>query len=386
MGEEGKEVCSPAQPRGGGGRGVERDENETREKSRIRPPPPELVGATLPYLFLRRRKVAAYQLVGAASPTPITAAAKECSRSRDYYTLRNIDMWRFFLPRPSAAAAAGAHSAVEYGSLPPHAMSFYSPTDRMGLMLLGGKHNMVLAADQTGGGVLYDPAEHAVRTIPDLPPCLNNSPDYLTAGDGDLYLFSTSRDGGCFHGLIYDNYVDDWFPSALPPPPIEPVSYAAVGDTEIWASGSGKTYRFDTARREWSSSGGGFTLPFLGLAEYVPKHGLWFGLSLAMDGKALVLSATDLHHAGDGEPRPLRRTLLPLEYTPPDALNCVGVDLVNLGSGRFCIARFFETDDYEELFVVFTAVEVDADAGGLRMLKHRSEMYKLCSETPYWVL
>nr|BAC99833.1 hypothetical protein [Oryza sativa Japonica Group] len=345
------------------------------------------------------------------------------------YTLRNIDMDRFFLPRPTpvvpSVASAVAADAVEYASLPCPAMTFYPPfstlfgNQKMEFLLLGGNHNnAVVAVDQTCRTVLYDPGEHAVRTMPALPYQVRLLTTSVTVGD-DLYILDTSRrhvndDGGgnvpcgCFYGLIYeDGLNEDWRCHALPPPPpplshksdLHVHSYAVVGDMEIWMSsthGSG-IYCFDTVSHVWSTVATGWKLPFVGLAEYCHEHGLWFGLSCSTGDRrrSLVLSALDL----DGTKLPVLHSL-PLEFTPPDALQLVSSYLVNLGAAKFCIARFFQTDedqrDGEELFAVLTAVEVErcdddddaggANGGGLRMLKHRSEMYKLTSEMMYWVL
>ncbi|BAT03977.1 uncharacterized protein [Oryza sativa Japonica Group] len=343
----------------------------------------------------------------------------EFGRRRSNYTLRNIDMERFFLPRPTPVpSVASAADAVEYASLPCPAMTFYPPfsklfaNQKMEFLLLGGNHsNAVVAVDQTCRTVLYDPGEHAVRTMPALPYQVRLPTTSVTVGD-DLYILDMPRheddddDGdGCFYGLIYeDGLNEDWRCRALPPPPpplsdLHVHSYAVVGDTEIWMSThGGGIYCFDTVSHAWSTVATGWTLPFTGLAEYCHEHGLWFGFSRSNRdmSRNFVLSALDLD--GGSKLPVLHR--LPLEFTPPDALNLESSYLVNLGHGKFCIARFFHTDedhrDGEELFAVLTAVEVErcdddddaggANGGGLRMLKHRSEMYKLNSEMMYWVL
>uniref|UniRef100_A0A0D3F0L2 Uncharacterized protein n=1 Tax=Oryza barthii TaxID=65489 RepID=A0A0D3F0L2_9ORYZ len=55
--------------------------------------------------------------------------------------------------------------------------------------------------------------------------------------------------------------------------------YAVVGESRILVSThSHGAYSFDTASAAWSKAGD-WSLPFRGRAEYVPEHGLWFGLS-----------------------------------------------------------------------------------------------------------
>ncbi|KAJ1266187.1 hypothetical protein BS78_08G131500 [Paspalum vaginatum] len=276
--------------------------------------------------------------------------------------------------------------------LPAPSMSFYPPRrgryndGKMEFMLLGGRHNQVVATDQTGRAVIYDPGQHAVRTLHRLA-APKSTPVSLTVGDDHLYVLDTCPRPGdedtCFECLEYDRDGDqDWRPRALPPPPYgyDPGlwesttsvdSYAVVGnggdddddaDPHILISRDRfGTYSFDTAARAWSKAGH-WTLPFSGRVEYVPEHGLWFGLR---DDDPCVLCWTE-----------------PLES-----------HLVHLGSAKFCIARFFTTDPLAPSWpvtqAVFTAVEVERCgncAGGIRVVKHRSKLYTLLSGMIYWVL
>ena len=54
-------------------------------------------------------------------------------------------------------------------------------------------------------------------------------------------------------------------------------AYAVVGESHIWASTRIRgTYSLDTESGTWSKAIDS-PLPFSGLAEYAPEHGLWFG-------------------------------------------------------------------------------------------------------------
>lgn len=82
-------------------------------------------------------------------------------------------------------------------------------------------------------------------------------------------------------------------------------------------------------------------------------------------------------------------------YSPEEWKECKDPQLVNLGSGRLCIARFFHArsldggsaDDIDENVAVFTGVEVvprvhyeDADGGsgevGAQVTPHKSLCHK----------
>jgi hypothetical protein len=84
-------------------------------------------------------------------------------------------------------------------------------------------------------------------------------------------------------------------------------------------------------------------LPFFGKAEYVPELNLWVGLSASHPFSrlcALDLSAMDAAH-----PPVPRHTLeyldLPKDEVWSPTQRCTYI--LNLGSGKFCVANFFGT-------------------------------------------
>ncbi|PAN41171.2 hypothetical protein PAHAL_8G016200 [Panicum hallii] len=171
-------------------------------------------------------------------------------------------------------------------------------------------------------------------------------------------------------------------------------SYAVVnGGSEICISVEGLgTYCLNTTSYTWTEVGK-WTLPFNGKVEYVPELKLWFGISASDQ----TLAAADLS-AMDSQPQLLGRWKeldLPEEWK-----ECKDSQLINLGSGKFCIVRFLHTttakgDISDELIdqnlAVLTGVEValhahrsnanaSANKGSgrveLKFSNHKSRRYK----------
>jgi hypothetical protein len=212
-------------------------------------------------------------------------------------------------------------------------------------------------------------------------------------GEGSLFLMEkilkpvTRRDIGHPTGdlevLFYGNGSNMSHCKLLPPPPSywnapysKIGSYAVVGNgSHICISVNGRgTYFLDTARHTWDKVGD-WTLPFHGKVEYVPELKLWFGLS----ADAQHLAAADLSTTGS-QPQQLVDGWK--EFQPPEEwFELKDAQLVNLGSGRFCIARFFRydyfEDDYSQDVAVLTGLEVHPVLNGdskvkLKMIPHKS--------------
>jgi hypothetical protein len=163
---------------------------------------------------------------------------------------------------------------------------------------------------------------------------------------------------------LYTSY--SWQAQLLPPAPYplytKISSYAVIGGgSHICLSVKNEgTYCLDTTRHTWSKVGT-WTLPFDGKVEYVPELKLWFGASADRQ----KLAATDLSYlsstvdsATGFQPEVLGSWM---ELTLPEGWEQKGrTQLVNLGSGRFCVARFMNEmfDPYGSGYVLLTGVEI----------------------------
>ncbi|KAG0516176.1 hypothetical protein BDA96_10G339700 [Sorghum bicolor] len=250
----------------------------------------------------------------------------------------------------------------------------------------------VLCTDQCRRNLLYDASTHEVAAIPEFyRPRLDSLSLFVPAsgeegedekdrqegseddddqqrggGGGSLFLMEKILRPvtGDLEVLFYGNGRRTSHCKLLPPPPYihEPSkigSYAVVGNgAHVCISVNGRgTYFLDTAGHTWNKAGD-WTLPFHGKVEYVPELKLWFGLS----ANAQHLIAADLSTT-DSQPQPVNSWKLfqPLE----EWIEHKDAQLVNLGSGRFCVARFFihdfdfvEQDDSPRDCIVLTGLEV----------------------------
>ncbi|CAL5083947.1 unnamed protein product [Urochloa decumbens] len=256
----------------------------------------------------------------------------------------------------------------------------------------------VLCTDQSARAFLFDADTRDVSTMPDLhrPKCVPFSLFVPSAdlegrddGGGSIFVMESipapelrrnGRPSHQFEAFVYGKPTltsssKSWQCQLLPPPPFvcDPnmycdgklpsiSSYTVVGGGShicISSEGTGGTYCLDTVRHTWSHEFK-WTLPFHGKVEYVPELNLWFGLS----AKDWHLAAADLSSM-DSQPQLVG---VWKEFNPPEEWRVTqDPQLVNLGSGRFVVVRFFhtwnQTDDFsyeikEDYFVVLTGVEV----------------------------
>ena len=299
----------------------------------------------------------------------------------------------------------------------------------------------LLCVDPYARTALFDLGLRQVEAIPYLHvpkhsplPCfvpLPSSSDATEDGNGSFYILEGSpyqelqgdddtrqQLSNQFEAFVYHSESKSWQRQLLPPPPFvcdpkhykhrgpDITSYAVVergGSHVIFVSVDGAgTYSLDTVTHTWSHVGD-WVLPFTGKVEYVPELKLWFGIC-AQDWQ---LGAAELSTM-DSQPQ-LIGTWKELK-APGDWRQLKPPQLVNLGSGRFCITRFFfrgllhpmafsdsEYDDPvdEEYFTVLTGIDVvpcvhdahgtasDTFSGGngskgkvqLQMIKHNSRRH-----------
>uniref|UniRef100_A0ACD5YK16 Uncharacterized protein n=1 Tax=Avena sativa TaxID=4498 RepID=A0ACD5YK16_AVESA len=298
-------------------------------------------------------------------------------------------------------------------------------------LLRGQGDGCVLFTAPFGLTTVYDVAMQSVITMPQadfskpsdsIALSMTTPRDHITPGvrfheHYQLYVMGRGEGSASFEVF---NYGRAGFPTVggerwwswnrLPPPPWAddpdlhdsrrcPSAAAVLDETTICMScADGGAYTFDTAKCEWSRAGS-WVLPIHGAAEYVPELGLWFGLEATERGNhhhhrrlcAFDLSSSSwppvVLHAWDylDDDLPLPDDWLPEKW-----------HLVNLGSGRFCIATSFRAHVTESIVVygfssdeeqveneyseatLLTGVDVvRCGSGALQMIKHKSLLYDI---------
>ncbi|XP_066361508.1 uncharacterized protein [Miscanthus floridulus] len=232
----------------------------------------------------------------------------------------------------------------------------------------------LLCVDPSYRAVLFDVNTRRVETIPyfHVPkhsplPCfvpLPSSADAAAAaGNGSFYIIEgrpyqeelqgdDEQLSNQFEAFVYKCDSKSWQRQFLPPPPFvhdpkhyenskhpDITSYAVVergGSHVVYVSAdSTGAYCLDTVTHTWSHVGD-WMLPFTGKVEYVPELKLWFGICT----QDWQLCAADLSTMDSQSQPQLVGTWKELE-APGDWREMKPPQLVNLGSGRFCITRFF---------------------------------------------
>ncbi|BAB92905.1 hypothetical protein [Oryza sativa Japonica Group] len=281
----------------------------------------------------------------------------------------------------------------------------------------------VICADQSGRCFLFEadrsrvvmlPRLHGPKQVPIsiLIPCPEEESGEFDGGN--FYIMDKMSRAGVsgtnqFEAFVYCHYrgsriMKSWTCQLLPPPPyvydrtylgrwLEIRSYVVVDyGSKICISVKGVgTYCMDRRSLTWSHLGK-WMLPFIGKVEYVPEVKLWVGICSSTH----ELAAADLSSM-DSQPQLVGTCK---EFEPPEEWKqCRDPQLVNLGSGKFCVTRFFRNQapkgDSDDEFIgrnitVLTGVEVmqsachgngNGNGNGssgemeLQMIPHRSRWY-----------
>ncbi|XP_052166937.1 uncharacterized protein LOC127783824 [Oryza glaberrima] len=330
--------------------------------------------------------------------------------------LRSIDLTRHLFGNTAAAAPAadsynpknkrGLRIQMERIRFPRPMLRLkctYMPYHQRNIDCFPLADRKVVMVDHIGITRLCDVDARSVMAMPNIHKPKSDPISLFvpsSSGGGSLYVmerYPDSEDGtqlsNQFEAFVWGNLHassgarDPAAPMLDPPtgttgrPKI--TSYACVVGSDIYISTRGNdSYCLDTEMNTWLQLAKEMPLPFFsGKLEYVPELKLWFGLSAEPSRR--LLAAADLI-SSDSQPQLIGDWN---EFAPPEGwLEYQEPQLVNLGSARFCISRFFHIrsmDNDNEVIdsvVVFTGVEVmpvghNGDGNGkvkLRMEKHKS--------------
>ncbi|CAL5023832.1 unnamed protein product [Urochloa decumbens] len=317
-----------------------------------------------------------------------------------------------------------------------------SPTDFLwyiDCLPLSNGSSKILCADQSGRTALFDADTRMAEAMPFLHRHKFSPLSIFVPGAGDvnggsLYIMDSRPDRELglglghddatqpsyqFESFVYRSHAMSWQHERLPRPPFvrDPKLYensstrSVITSHAVIAGGGGAaagaaqvclsvdragTYCLDTATHAWTQVGE-WTLPFIGKVQYVPELKLWFGVC----GKDMRLGAADLSAmAVVGSSQPPKLVGAWKEFEAPEGWTEVRrPQIVSLGSGRFCVARFFRALDYlmalfdrygepgEEYYTVLTGTDVvpcvtnSGSVSGsngeveLRMIRHNSRCH-----------
>ncbi|CAN6198829.1 unnamed protein product [Urochloa humidicola] len=358
------------------------------------------------------------------------------------YTLHRLDVSKhLFYPLAAEADAAAASKKNGAGPaviprlerLPPPCVTFPpSPTSvsdwpNLPIFALASPHKSegkIISCDKEGNSVIYDADSHSIQIMPTMHGFTGIKPTIISVGNPDAEEEELYVSHSGFHVLrfgfadVYDfpGSRKCWHWDPLPRPPInDPIRSHAVidGGRTICLSSfpdSFGTYCFDTVDREWWEAGY-WELPFFGGVEYIPELQLWLGFSPKEPHHLCGTSdLSDMEQlVAMGQPPAVSYVLEDLN-TPKSWLALRG-KLINLGGGRFCVAKVFqevvdkedETDelqlsdfypDVESLgpeFSVLTGVELvsSGSCGGKKLDRiriHKSVRYIFSDDMIRWEL
>lgn len=313
------------------------------------------------------------------------------NRKSGMYSLHRLEAAKhLFYPSATEAKAAAAATEANGGGLdassmirhlhqlpekimsfrpPPSNMFFRSHLEFFGLLGPGTSEGQIFCSDSKGHALLFDADSNANSMMPSLSSPKGSVPISFSIRrpdtiEEDLYLMSVCPGPNtCFEVLKFGLYDESsvyknplspkyWHWKSLPPPPFvfDPdcmpdviSSHTVVGCggrticISLFAGGIG-TYCFDTVKQEWFRAGD-WSLPFEGRAEYLPELKLWLGFSRGSRHLCATLDLANILEVDDEGPKLLGTWM---DLITPEEWMCKRAKLVNLGSGRFCVAKVFQ--------------------------------------------
>ncbi|CAN6175252.1 unnamed protein product [Urochloa humidicola] len=290
------------------------------------------------------------------------------------YSLHRLDVSKHLFYPSAAEADAAAAARKKNGAgpaaiprlerLPPPCISF-QPTpmpisdDKPDLPFFAlasprRSEGRIITCTEEGDSLVYDADSNSNQIMPSIPGfkgidstiISTGNPDF--AQEEDLYVLHSG-----FHVLRFGpmdmlgpGSRKAWHWESLPRFINEPIGSHTVidgGRTICVSSSPGNfgTYCFDTVEREWWHAGF-WELPFEGGVEYIPDLGLWLGVSLEKHHHlCATLDLSEMEQLVAMEQPPAVSQVLEDIDTPRNWF-ALRAKLINLGGGRFCVARVFQ--------------------------------------------
>ncbi|CAN6167923.1 unnamed protein product [Urochloa humidicola] len=293
------------------------------------------------------------------------------------YSLHRLDVSKhLFYPSAAEADAAAAAASKKNGAgpaaiprleqLPPPCISFQptptSVSDWANLPFFAltnprRSEGRIVTCTKEGDSVVYDADSNSNQIMPSMRGYKGIKPTAIIstgnpdAEEEDLYVLHSG-----FHVLRF-GFMDlndfpgsrkAWHWDSLPRPPINDRvrSHTVIdGGRTICLSSfpdSFGTCCFDTVEREWWHAGY-WELPFEGGVEYIPDLGLWLGFPPEKPNHLCATSDLSEMEQLIAMEQPPEVSLHVLEdLDTPRNWFALRAKLINLGGGRFCVARVFQ--------------------------------------------
>ncbi|RLM97886.1 hypothetical protein C2845_PM06G34230 [Panicum miliaceum] len=237
----------------------------------------------------------------------------------------------------------------------------------------------ILCSDAGGWAAMYNAEAHSFLSLPELkspkgPRYVAASIPRTAAADFEIH---PDVDSAMFGGRLRGDHTDSLYIMDMVPGQACSFEVLACYPGSRWRwrplPPPPATYCFDTVAMRWSKAGD-WVLPFRSRLEHDAELGMWFGISARRPGELCALDLAAVASGSScGEPPAVRR--VGLDVDPPGNWVLINEALVSLGSGRFCIAKFFD--------VIVVRSDEDEE-GGLSMVNHKTEC--LLTDDIEWAL